>query len=131
MTLLISEYTSNETAGGRKQGANAERRRGLRIRQARPVKIFEPAASRYFGAETLDISATGLRLELPAFAPLCEGEILNIHVGPTRSGMALANRRQMMPARVVWVDRAEAMKSGRISAGVEFLASISAQLDAA
>ena len=128
MTLLISER--HEATKARRHGV-AERRRGLRIRQARPVKIFEPAASRYYGAQTQDISTTGLRLELPAFAPLCEGEVLNIHVGPSRAGMALANRRQMMPARVVWVDRHDALRTGRISAGVEFLASIAAQLDAA
>ena len=127
MTLLLNETDRSETAGGRP----AERRRGLRIRQARPVKIFEPAAARYFGAQTCDVSAMGLRLDVPAFAPLCEGEVLNIHVGPSHAGQALANRRQMLPARVVWVDRSDAMRSGRITAGVEFLASIAAHLDAA
>ena len=126
MTLLM-----NETSAGLAGARTGERRRGLRIRQARPVKIFEPAAARYFGGQTEDISTTGLRVELPAFAPLCEGEVLNIHVGPSQSGFALANRRQMMPARVVWVDRTEAIRTGRITAGVEFLASIAAQLDAA
>jgi hypothetical protein len=129
MTLLMNDlqHDSDLSAGSR----HTERRRGLRIRQARPVKIFEPAASRYFGGATHDISATGLRLELPAFAPLLEGEVLNIHVGASPSGQPLANRRQMMPVRVVWVDRSCAIRTGRITAGVEFLAGIAAQLDAA
>jgi hypothetical protein len=72
-----------------------------------------------------------LRLEVPAFAPLHEGEVLNIHVGASKGGAALANRRQMMPARVVWVDRSESLRTGRLTVGVEFLASIAAHLDAA
>ncbi len=127
MTLLLSEIEVHADAGAR----HAERRRGLRIRQSRPIKVFETAAARYYGGQTEDISASGLRIELPASAPLTQGEILNIHLGPTHAGQSLANRRQMMPARVVWVDRHEALRTGRLSAGVEFIASIAAQLHAA
>ena len=126
MALLINDSLALDAAEDR----GTERRRGLRIRTERPVKVFEPAASRYFGGQTADISTTGLRIELPAFAPISEGETLNIHVSPGKTG-ALANRRQMMPARVVWVDRTNAIRTGHIHAGVEFLASIAAQLDAA
>ncbi len=127
MTLLMNEMQTGVDAGA----LHAERRRGLRIRQNRPIKVFEPAAARYFGGQTEDISATGLRVELPASAPVHEGEVLNVHVGPNQTGNALANRRQMMPARVVWVDRDASMRSGRLYAGVEFLASIAAQVHAA
>lgn len=108
-----------------------ERRRGLRISQARPIKIYEPTAARYFGGQTQDISSTGLRLELPSSMPIRPGRLVNIHVGLNENGEALANRRQMMPARVVWVDRGSAFGKPTVSAGIEFLASISAQLDAA
>jgi hypothetical protein len=37
----------------------------LRICQNRPIKVFEPSAARYIGGQTHDISATGLRIELP------------------------------------------------------------------
>ena len=57
-----------EPHGNGHAAAHGERRRGLRIRQHRPVKIFEPAGNRYFGGQTEDISSTGLRIELPAFA---------------------------------------------------------------
>jgi hypothetical protein len=110
--------------------SGTERRRGLRIRQNRPVKVFEPTTSRYFGGQTEDISATGLRVELPAYAPVRIGEVLNIHVGLNESGQSLANRRSMVPARVVWVNRVRRI-DGKLEAGVEFLASISAHLDAA
>ena len=110
--------------------SGTERRRGLRIRQNRPVKVFEPTTSRYFGGQTEDISATGLRVELPAYAPVRVGELLNIHVGLSQSGQTLDNRRSMVPARVVWVNRARRI-DGKLETGVEFLSSIAAHLDAA
>ena len=107
----------------------SERRRGLRIRQARPINVFEPAGARFFGGRTEDISTTGLRIELPYSAQLQPGDSLNVHVGLNRDGSMLANRRQMLPARVVWVDRGQSL--GYLVAGVEFTANISAHLDAA
>ena len=104
--------------------------RGLRIRQNRPVKVYDAGAGRYFGGQTEDISTTGLRIELPMWAPVRPGEVLSIHVGLSRKGESLANRRQMIPARVVWVNRT-AGRRACLEAGVEFLSSIAAHLDAA
>ena len=112
-------------------GEPLERRRGLRVREARPVKIFDAAAARYFGGQTEDISATGLRLELPIFAPVQPGDTLSVHVGLNQRGQSLANRRQMFPARVIWVNRRDRRINGRLEAGIEFLAGIAAHLDAA
>jgi hypothetical protein len=126
VTLLLSDaYAKLE-----KQEAGSERRRGLRIRQHRPVKVLDPLASKYFGGQTQDISATGLRLELPAWTPLRMGQTLSVHVGLNRNGQTLANRRQMLPARVVWINRRGTAK-GSIEAGVEFTSMIAAHLDAA
>jgi len=108
-----------------------ERRRGLRIRQTRSVKVYDSAAARYFGGQTEDISATGLRIELPSYAPVEPGDILSIHVGLSEKGQPLANRRQMLPARVVWVNREDRRIRGRVEVGVEFLTGIAAHLDAA
>ena len=108
-----------------------ERRRGLRISQARPVKVLDPAVGRYFGGQTHDVSATGLRIELPLRAPVRPGKLLSIHVGLSPAGEPLANRRQMIPARVVWVNRGEQDGAATLTAGVEFLASIAARRDAA
>ncbi|HLL88744.1 MAG TPA: hypothetical protein VK324_05535, partial [Tepidisphaeraceae bacterium] len=66
LTLCQPSTTTDELHDDQDAGAGSERRRGLRIRQARPVKVFEPTACRYFGGQTCDVSATGLRLELPA-----------------------------------------------------------------
>ena len=128
MLLLNERVAGDETTEGVE---GIERRRGLRIRQNRPVKVFDGAAARYFGGQTEDISVTGLRVELPAYAPIRPGDTLSIHVGLNQYGQQLANRRQMIPARVVWVNRDDKRIGGRIEAGVEFLSGIAAHLDAA
>jgi len=108
-----------------------ERRRGARFRQIHPIKAFDPGIARYFGGQTQDVSATGLRLELPASMPVRPGKFLNIHVGINDQKQMLANRRQMIPARIVWVDRAADSSQRTLCAGIEFLSSTSALLDAA
>ena len=129
--LLLSEPMTQDMCEEVEAGDGAERRRGLRIRQTRPVKIFDSAAAKYFGGQTEDISSTGLRLELPGHAPIEPGDTLSIHVGLNQKGQSLANRRQMIPAKVVWVKRGGRRITGRIEAGIEFLSSIAAHLDAA
>jgi hypothetical protein len=111
--------------------SGAERRRGARFKQTHPIKVYEPGISRYFGGQTQDVSSTGLRLELPSAMPVRPGRLVSVHVGLSEQGQPLANRRQMIPARIVWVDRSADHSCRTISAGIEFLASISAQLDAA
>ena len=131
MLLLSDAVTDAGVGADANAGTIFERRRGLRVRQNRPVKVFEPLGSRYFGGQTGDISSTGLRIELPAYAAVRAGETLSIHVGLSRKGETLANRRQMIPVRVVWVNRDAAGTSGKLQAGVEFLANIAARRDAA
>jgi hypothetical protein len=134
MLLLTDAATETDThASGVDANADtiSERRRGLRVRQHRPVKIFEPLGSRYFGGQTGDVSSTGLRIEMPAYAAVRPGETLSIHVGLSHRGETLANRRQMIPVRVVWVSRDPSGASGTLEAGVEFLANIAARRDAA
>jgi len=131
--LLVSDTIHDavgESSDSLSIAAYTERRRGLRIRQSRPIKVYDAAAARYFGGQTEDISATGLRIELPVYAPIEPGDTLNIHVGLNGLGQTLANRRQMMPARVIWVNRGSGIQ-GRLEAGIEFVTSIAAHLEAA
>jgi len=125
--LLISQHDQISNVDPREP----ERRRGLRIRQNRPVKVYEPTFARYYGGLTHDVSTTGLCIELPLTAPVRTGKLLTIHVGLSSEGQPLANRRAMIPARVVWVDRQADSATDTQTAGVEFLSSISAQLHAA
>jgi hypothetical protein len=128
--MLLSLTEEKETTDSANRSA-AERRRGLRIRQRRPIKIFEPSLHRYFGGQTEDLSATGLRIELPLSTPLAEGRLINVHVGLSDRGEALANRRQMMPARIVWTHRSPDVSRGHMMVGLEFVSSVAAHLDAA
>ncbi|HYO09725.1 MAG TPA: PilZ domain-containing protein [Tepidisphaeraceae bacterium] len=126
MTLLMDELLGEETDVPVEA---AERRRGLRVPQARPVKVYDASEAKYFGGQTADVSATGLRIQLPASAAVEPGKVVGVHVGLTSAGSALPNRRQMIPARVVWVDRS--FTRGHVLAGIEFITSIAAHLDAA
>jgi hypothetical protein len=127
MTLLMDEGLE---IGQMEDADGSERRRGLRVAQNRPVKVLDMLGGKYFGGQTHDVSSTGLRIELPAHATVRCGETLSIHVGLSSNGQSLANRRQMIPVRVVWVSRAVAGRK-TLTAGVEFAASIGAQLHAA
>ena len=127
--LLLSESRDVSDAGC--ETSEAERRRGLRVRQQRPIKVFEPVSGRYLGGRTEDVSATGLRVTLPLSSAVREGCTLTVHVGLSEHGNALANRRQMMPARIVWVDRPADLSTRTLSAGIEFITNIAAHLDAA
>jgi hypothetical protein len=100
-----------------------ERRRGERFEQSRPVAVYEPYASRFFGGETVDVSTSGMKLRLPGWVKLGEGRIIDLHAGTEAGGLPLANRRRAMLCRVVWT-RSE---GGEVLAGVEFLQSISAE----
>ena len=131
MLLMSENRLEAKMNGAAEMGLGSERRRGLRIRQHRPIKIFEPTTHRYFGGQTEDLSATGLRIELPLATPVRPGKLLNVHVGLGEHGESLANRRKMIPARVVWVSRSPDLATGRLMAGVEFISSIAAHLDAA
>ena len=129
--MLLMDHRKSDTLP-RLGAAGAERRRGLRITQNRPVKVYDPMSARYYGGQTCDVSSTGLRVELPAFMPVGEGTFITIHVGLNEKGQALANRRAMIPAKVVWLERSvDASDRPRVMAGVEFVSSIAAHLDAA
>lgn len=108
-----------------------ERRRGLRIAQQRPVKVFDAAANRYIGGRTADICSNGLRLELPAWAPVEPGKTIDVFVEAGIGGSSLVNRRNMITARVVWVGSRDMRARECVAVGVEFLASAAAHLDAA
>jgi hypothetical protein len=111
--------------------AGAERRRGLRIRQCRPVKVYEPRASRYYPGRTADISATGLRLTLPLAVPIVPGSTISLHIGLDRAGDMLATRRHMIDAKVVWTSRDVSDPHGHLLVGLELLSTAAIQVDAA
>ena len=128
MMTLVREHRTKELADNNKGGI--ERRRGLRIRQNRPIKVYNPNLARYFGGQTQDVSATGPRIELP-MSRRSTRQAAERSRWPERVRTALANRRQMIPAKVIWIDRDLQRTDGRMTAGVEFLATTAAHRDAA
>jgi hypothetical protein len=105
----------------------AERRRGLRIKQSRPVKIYEPRTSRYFPGQTADISLNGLRLSLPLSTPIVTGNTICLHLSSPHSNCAFASRTQMIEAKVVWMQR----ESTQLLVGLELLSTAAIQSSAA
>jgi hypothetical protein len=103
-----------------------DRRRAPRVEQARPVKVYEPAASRFFGGRTRNVSSTGIQVEFPSFVQLRPGRLVNVHIGIHEGGQPLANRRSMVPARVVWMN-ADPNADGTLVVGLEFLTFVSAR----
>ena len=104
--------------------SNPERRRGLRIKQERPVKLYEPRTARYYPGQTADISASGLRLSLPLATPLIPGHTLCLHIA---SNSSFASKRQMIEAKVIWTHRTDQS----LFAGVELLPTAAIQAHAA
>jgi hypothetical protein len=106
----------------------SDRRRGMRLVQNRPVKIYDPSSARYVAGRTQDVSPSGLRLELPVSSPLLPGRLVHVHVGVSAGAQGLAQRSGMIPARVVWIDRSSG--DGSMTAGFELVARV-AVMDAA
>jgi hypothetical protein len=110
--------------------ARSDRRRGLRVPRKRPVKVFDPVSGRYFPGITLDISGTGLRLGLPLSMPVFEGRVVTVVVGTDVGRDGLTQRKQMIPARIVWLDRRPGT-SREVRCGVEFIPHSRAEVAAA
>ncbi len=97
--MTLTEPVFAESAS---QPLRMERRRGLRVAERRPIKVFEPITGRFFGGSTRDVSTTGLRLTLPSKCPVREGSELRLTIGQPGGSGALVPRRSMVHAQVVW-----------------------------
>ncbi len=120
MTLLHGRRSPSENNA-------TERRRGLRIKQQRPVKVYEPRTSRYFPCQTADISLSGLRLSLPLSTPIIADNTLCLHVASAHSNCDLVSRRQMIEAKVIWMYRDKT----QLMAGLELVSTAAIQSSAA
>ncbi len=95
------------------------------------MKVYEPRTSRYFPGRTADISASGLRLKLPLSTPVVAGSMLCLHIGLDEPGDALASRRHMLEARVIWTRRDNNGPESQLTAGLELLSTATIQVHAA
>jgi hypothetical protein len=88
-----------------------DRRRAVRVQQQRPVKVYEPFVSRFFSGRMCDVSSTGMCLEFASWVTLRPGRVIHVHVGVATEGQPLPNRRNMIPARVVWQTSEKALNN--------------------
>lgn len=131
MTLVQVDSWLIDTPVERSDRMAIDRRRGLRVSNRRPVRLYEPLANQYIPGWTRNIGSTGLCIELPTFVKVRPGRVITLHVGVSTTGHPLANRRSMIPARVVWTRIEQDEQGEHLIAGVEFLASISSESKAA
>jgi len=104
-----------------------ERRRSGRVAQVRPVTVYEPYASRFFGGQTVDVSAAGMKLRLPGWVKLRPGRIIDLHAGVKSGALPLPNRRKAVLCRVVWTQLDQSGEKPQLVVGVEFLSTINAE----
>lgn len=129
MTLVPQERLTTEVS--ETTAPRMDRRRGMRVQNRRPVRLYEPLANQYIPGWTRNIGSAGLCIELPTFTKVRPGRVITLHVGVSMTGHPLANRRSMIPARVVWTRIEQDEQGEQLIVGVEFLASITAESNAA
>ncbi len=73
----------------------------------------------YFAGHTIDISDSGIGLELPDRVPAVPGSTAYLHVAaPDRRG--LVSRSSMLPVKYIWVRRVDK----KLICGVEILSAV-------
>ena len=86
-----------------------------------PVSLWNPKATRFSNGRSLNVSADGALLSLPMQVPLCEGQ--DVEINFPRTEMLAKDKGgfcRIKTARVVRIDRSEAVTSATIKVGLEF-----------
>lgn len=97
-----------------------ERRHTARIARHRPVRLFESYAGKFVAGFSINISADGMCVRLPASIDLRPGRFVTLH--NCGGGMRLTHsERQTRTARVVWV-APDANDSDAICVGLQLYA---------
>ena len=99
----------------------SEQRNTKRARVNWPISIWHPKASRFFTGRSVDISRGGVLITLPMKVPVREGQNLEINF-PRNEALAKEKGRfaRIKTAKVVRVDRSEAIISTNVKVGLEF-----------
>ncbi|HMO27490.1 MAG TPA: PilZ domain-containing protein, partial [Tepidisphaeraceae bacterium] len=97
-----------------------DRRADPRVVCEHAIKLHDARSRRYIAGRTCDLSSTGMRLEVPAWAPIELGAAVSVYVAEDRP--RLAPHSAMKPARVVWIDRGNDEPARRtITLGLQLL----------
>jgi c-di-GMP-binding flagellar brake protein YcgR len=130
MMLTTYDTTAPESAiaGEFNDSMYLERRKGVRVKIARPVRIHEPITGRHMAGRTRDISASGLRIEMPITNAIRVGETISVVLGTLSNSGLIRNRKPTISARVVWIKRDAKLVRPMLTAGVEFTVEPDAQV---
>jgi PilZ domain len=135
MGLMIAADTTYLAAGLDQDDALdsfvIERRAGARVKIARPIKVIELGTGRHFAGRSRDVSAAGMRLEIPVSNSVREGDTIQVDVGSLSGIGPLAYRPRIIPARIVWVRREQKLLRPLLTAGVEFAVDHDAMINVA
>lgn len=108
-----------------------ERRRSNRIRLVRPITLVDALHGRHVSGKTRDVSACGLRVEVPAALNVRPGDSITVDVSSLAGTGLLDNRRNTVAARVVWTRRQNKLVRPMLTVGLEFITELDAQLNVA
>lgn len=108
-----------------------ERRSATRVRISRPVKVINLSVGRHAAGRSRDVSATGMKIEIPVTNSIREGDTIHVDVGTLAGIGPLVGRPHLIPARVVWIEREHKLLRPMLTAGVEFALELDAMINVA
>lgn len=132
MTLSIaSAGPFFEDAIGLSDSMVFERRSATRVKISRPVRVIDLTIGRHAAGRSRDVSATGMKLEIPVTNAIREGDTIHVDVGTLAGIGPLAGRPHVIPARVIWIRREHKLLRPLLTAGVEFSLELDAMINVA
>lgn len=99
-----------------------DQRRSPRTPVSWPVSVWHPKAARFFNGRSINISQEGVLVRMPLQAPVHEGQDLEINFPRSEAlGREKGCFARIKNARIVRIDRSEALDSATVNIGMEFL----------
>ena len=84
------------------------------------LHFLHSTSNQYFPCRSVDVSTSGMLLQIPARSPVQVGNAIQLHVEPTGQPEWAIIDNQSIPAKIVRIDRAPLLTNGHISIGVQF-----------
>ena len=102
--------------------SDQERRQHRRYPLAAGMQFHHGPSRREIHARSMDISAGGMRMCVPATAPVSSGQPLRVYMGGTRCPELVGMGDKPISATIVRVDRSGLITTGQLTIGVRFTA---------
>jgi len=108
----------------------SERREHVRHPMAAAVELYHEPTRRSFPARSVDCSAGGMLMYVPAQTPVAAGQAIRLTFSKAGKGEMAALTGKTTNATVVRVERAKIISLGRLPVGVKFSQPLETQNDA-